>query len=32
MYYFAWRDEAETTAKRGPPPKLYITVLLPAQM
>ncbi len=29
MYYFAWRAEAETQAKRGPPPKLYITVLLP---
>ena len=28
MYYFAWRDEAETKAKRGPSPKLYITLLL----
>ncbi len=28
IYYFVWWDEGETKAKRGPSPKLYITVLL----
>ena len=28
IYYFGARAEAETKAKRGPTPKLYITILL----
>ena len=28
MYIFWWRAEAETKARRGPPPKLYIYLLL----
>jgi hypothetical protein len=31
MYYFVWWDEDETKAKRGPPPKLYIRLLLQTQ-
>jgi hypothetical protein len=28
MYIFWWWAEAETKTRRGPPPKLYITILL----
>ena len=28
MYLFWWKTEVETKARRGPSPKLYITILL----